>query len=144
MTNPGRLADNVLHFARVLREAGLPVGTDRVQLALQALQLGGIPERRDFHDVLQACLIARHEHQPLFDQAFELFWRDPDLAGRMMAMLLPQVQAQAGLLQQRENRRLAEAFYLRLHLRQRRGGGTEAQARYAGAPRAAIPGPAAT
>jgi uncharacterized protein with von Willebrand factor type A (vWA) domain len=111
MTSRGRLADNVLHFARVLREAGLPVGTDRVQLALQALQLGGIERRRDFHDVLQSCLIARHEHQPLFDQAFELFWRDPDLAGRMMAMLLPQVQAQAGLLQQRENRRLAEAFY---------------------------------
>ncbi|MEW6704952.1 MAG: VWA domain-containing protein [Pseudomonadota bacterium] len=106
-----RLADNVLHFARILREAGLPVGTDRVQLALQALQLGGIPVRRDFHDVLQACLIARHEHQPLFDQAFELFWRDPDLAGRMMAMLLPKVQAQAGLVQQRENRRLSEAFY---------------------------------
>ncbi len=107
----GRLADNVLHFARVLREAGLPVGTDRVELALQALQLGGVPARRDFHDVLQACLIGKHEHQPLFDQAFELFWRDPDLAGRMMAMLLPQVQAQAGLLQQRENRRLAQAFH---------------------------------
>jgi uncharacterized protein with von Willebrand factor type A (vWA) domain len=111
VSTTGRLADNVLHFARVLREAGLPVGTDRVQLALQALQLGGVPDRRDFHDVLQACLIAKHEHQPLFDQAFELFWRDPDLAGRMMAMLLPQVQAQAGLLKQRENRRLAEAFH---------------------------------
>jgi hypothetical protein len=106
-----RLADNVMHFARVLRDAGLPVGTDRIALALQALQCGGLAQRRDFHDVLQACLIARPEHRPLFDQAFELFWRDPDLAGRMMAMLLPQVQAQAGLLQQRENRRLAEALH---------------------------------
>ena len=25
-----RLAENVMHFARVLRDAGLPVGTDRV------------------------------------------------------------------------------------------------------------------
>jgi uncharacterized protein len=105
------IADNVMHFARVLRDAGLPVGTDRVQLALQALQAAGITRRDDFHDVLLACLVDRHEHQVLFDQAFELFWRDPDIAGRMMAMLLPQVQAQAGLLQQQENRRLSAALY---------------------------------
>ena len=35
---PGHLAENVMHFARVLRTAGLAVGTDRVMLSLQALQ----------------------------------------------------------------------------------------------------------
>jgi len=109
---PGRLADNVMHFARVLREAGVPVGTDRIQLALQALSIAGLQRRDDFHDVLLTCLIDRGEHRTLFDQAFELFWRDPDIAGRMMAMLLPRVEAQAGLLAPpQQNRRLAAALY---------------------------------
>jgi len=74
----GHLADNVMLFARVLRSAGLPVGSDRVQLALQALQLAGLESKRDFHAVLRACLLDRIEHGELFDQAFALFWRDPD------------------------------------------------------------------
>ena len=89
---PGHLAENVMHFARVLRAAGMPVGTDRIQLALQALQVAGLGSRRDLHATLAACLIDRAEHRALFDQAFHIFWRDPDLLGRVMAMLLPRVQ----------------------------------------------------
>ncbi len=100
-----------MHFARVLRDAGLPVGTDRIQLALQALDATGIRRRDDVRGALCACLVDRREHLPLFDQAFELFWRDPDLAGRMMALLLPQVRARQGLLRQQHNRRLAAALY---------------------------------
>lgn len=107
-----RLAENVMHFGRVLRTAGVPVGTDRLQLALQALPVAGLRSREDFRAVLAACLIDRREHRAMFDQAFELFWRDPDLAGRMMAMLLPQVQAQPGADQAPpENRRLADALF---------------------------------
>src|SRR2546428_2518028 len=87
-----------MHFARVLRAAGMPVGTDRIQLALQALSIAGLETKADFRATLAACFIARAEQRTLFDQAFDLFWRDPDLAGRMMAMLLPKVQAQQGLL----------------------------------------------
>ena len=70
---PGRLAENVMHFARVLRSAGMPVGTDRVSLSLQALQVAGLHSKRELHDVLQSCLLDRVEHRELFDQAFELF-----------------------------------------------------------------------
>jgi uncharacterized protein with von Willebrand factor type A (vWA) domain len=108
---PGHLAENVTHFARVLRAAGMPVGSDRIQLALQALQVAGLQGRRDFHAVLSACLLGRIEHRELFDQAFELFWRDPDLEGRMRALLLPQVQAKEGPQPAPENRRLAEALF---------------------------------
>lgn len=111
-TSPGHLADNVMHFARVLRTAGLPVGTDRIQLALNALQVGGLQRRVDFHAALQACFVDRVEHRELFDQAFHIFWRDPDLLGRMMAMMLPKVQAQAGPAPPPpENRRLAAALF---------------------------------
>ncbi|MEO8281706.1 MAG: hypothetical protein ABI564_18550, partial [Ideonella sp.] len=108
---PGHLAENVVHFARVLRHAGLPVGSDRVQLALQALQVAGLESRTDFHAVLGACLLDRIEHRALFDQAFALFWRDPDLTGRMRALMLPQIHAKPGILPTRENRRLAAALF---------------------------------
>jgi len=101
-----------MHFARVLRSAGMAVGTDRVQLTLQALRLAGFDSKRDFHAVLSTCMLDRIEHKELFDQAFDLFWRDPDLEGRMRAMLLPKVRAQQGLLpEQRENRRLGDALF---------------------------------
>ncbi|NRF69475.1 VWA domain-containing protein [Aquincola sp. S2] len=108
---PGHLAENVMHFARVLRAAGLAVGTDRVQLALQALQVAGFERKRDFHAVLSACLLDRIEHRELFDQAFVLFWRDPDLLGRMRALLLPTVRAKDGAPPAPENRRLGDALF---------------------------------
>ena len=101
-----------MHFARVLRQAGMPVGTDRIQLALQALQVAGLESKRDFHDALAACCIDRIEHRELFDQAFALFWRDPDLTGRMRALLLPKVPAKEGTTPPPpENRRLGEALF---------------------------------
>jgi uncharacterized protein with von Willebrand factor type A (vWA) domain len=108
---PGHLAENVMHFARVLRSAGMAVGTDRVELTLQALKLAGFDSKRDFHAVLSTCMLDRIEHKDLFDQAFELFWRDPDLEGRMRAMLLPKVRAQQALQPERENRRLGDALF---------------------------------
>ena len=108
---PGHLAANVMHFGRVLRSAGMPLGTDRIQLALTALQAAGLESRRDFHDTLAACFIDRVEHRELFDQAFHIFWRDPDLSGRMMAMLLPRVQAKTEQQPLPENRRLGEAMF---------------------------------
>ena len=108
----GRLAENVVHFARVLRTAGMPVGTDRVQTALAALQVAGLESKRDFHAVLSACLLDRAEHRALFDQAFVLFWRDPDLMGRMRALMLPKVQLKDGATPPPpENRRLCEALF---------------------------------
>lgn len=115
----GRLAENVMHFARVLRTAGMPVGTDRVQTALAALQLAGLESPRDFHAVLAACLVDRAEHRALFDQAFALFWRNPDLMGRLRALMLPQVHLQDGAAPPPpENRRLGEALFP--HLPERR------------------------
>lgn len=108
---PGHLADNVVHFARVLRAAGVPVGTDRVLLALQALRVAGIESRRDLYAVLAACLIDRHEHRVLFDQAFHVFWKDPDLLGQMLRLLLPQVKSQPGAAPRQENKRLSEALF---------------------------------
>ena len=108
---PGHLAENVMHFGRVLRAAGLPCGTDRVQLALNALQVAGLESRRDFRATLAACMVDRTEHRAMFDQAFHIFWRDPDLLGRVMAMLLPRVQGREAVPPPPENRRLGQALF---------------------------------
>jgi uncharacterized protein with von Willebrand factor type A (vWA) domain len=89
----GRLAENILHFARVLRVAGLPVGPAKVIAALEAVQAVGIEHREDFRTALESVFIERHEQQTLFDQAFELYWRNPRLLERMMQLLLPKVYA---------------------------------------------------
>lgn len=109
----GRLAENVVHFARVLRRAGLPVGTDRALLALQALEVAGLESRADLHHVLQACLIDRVEHRVLFDQAFQIFWRDPDLLQEALRLLLPWTGVPPARKPPPPNRRLTEALFER-------------------------------
>jgi uncharacterized protein with von Willebrand factor type A (vWA) domain len=105
------LAENVMHFARVLRSAGVPVTSDRIGLALRALSFGGLERRDDFKATLAACMVNRPEHMSMFDQAFYVFWRDPDLMGRIMAMMLPKAEARASVTPPPENRRLAAALF---------------------------------
>ena len=80
------IAENLVHFARVLRGAGLAVGPDRVIAALAAVEAVGLGRRDDVHAALGAVMLDRHEQQTLFDAAFDAFWRDPALFGRMMRM----------------------------------------------------------
>ena len=49
MALEGRLAENVMHFARVLRAAGLPIGPDRVLDAVRAVEVAGVERRDDFY-----------------------------------------------------------------------------------------------
>ena len=91
----------MLHFARALRSAGLPVGTDRAMAAVQAVAAAGFTERGDFHAALRACLISRPEHRVVFDQAFRLFWRDPRFMDHMMGLIAPMVR---GLQEERRAR----------------------------------------
>jgi len=107
----GRLAENVMHFARTLRAAGLPVGPGRMLDAVRAVQTVGVGDRRDFYWALHATLVNRHEQREIFDQAFHIFWRNPRLLERAMAMLLPQLRGAENAEDQVEmNRRLAEAL----------------------------------
>ena len=75
----GYLAENVVHFARALRRAGVPVGPDRVLDALRALAISGVSRRDDFYWTLAALFLNRREHFDVFDQAFGLFWRRREL-----------------------------------------------------------------
>jgi uncharacterized protein with von Willebrand factor type A (vWA) domain len=105
----GRLAENVMHFARVLRAAGLPIGPASVLDAVNALTVAGIERREDWYATLSCIFIKRREHRAVFDQAFFIFWRDPRLLERMMSLLLPQVQG-ATAPPPDVSKRLAEAL----------------------------------
>ena len=110
MNNTGHLAENVMHFARVLRSAGLPIGPDRVIDALRALEVVGIERREDFYWTLASVFLAKREHFEVFDQAFHIFWRDPQLLERAMAMLMPDDFATAPEDEKKANSRVSEAF----------------------------------
>jgi len=88
----GRLAENILYFARALRAAGIPVGPGAVLDALEAVKAAGIGTKQDFYWTLHAVFVKRHEHTILFDQAFRLFFRRRGLVEQLMATMLPQVK----------------------------------------------------
>src|SRR5262245_59318494 len=115
----GRLAENVMHFARLLRAAGLRIGPDRVLDCVRALDLATAAQvsarspfgREDWYWTMSAVLLSRQEQRPIFDQAFAIFWRDPKLAEKMMQMLLPQAYGRAGKPEQEQSQRLTDALF---------------------------------
>ena len=92
----GKLVANLMHFARVLRRAGLPIGPGKVLAAVEAVTAVGIESRDDLYWTLHAVFVNRRDQKELFDQAFHVFWRNPKLLERMMALLLPEVRRPEG------------------------------------------------
>ncbi|MEC3860540.1 VWA domain-containing protein [Mesobacterium sp. TK19101] len=106
-----RLAQNILHFARALRRAGLPIGPGRVLDAIRAVEAAGFTERMDFYYALQACFVNRPEQRAVFGQVFRLYWRDPRFMEHMMSLMLPAVRGVAeDRTAQAAEKRAAEAL----------------------------------
>ncbi len=74
---PGMLADNLAHFVRMLRGAGLPVGPGHTISAARALGAVDTTDRSQFYWALHGTLVSAPEQRTIFDSAFRLFWRDP-------------------------------------------------------------------
>lgn len=106
----GRLPQNIMHFCRVLRRAGLPVGPGQVLAAIQAVETVGVEDREAFYWALFAVLVNRQDQREVFDQAFHVFWRNPDILGRVMQLLLPKVDTGVDPDQREMSRRVAEAM----------------------------------
>ena len=107
----GRLAENVMHFARLLRAAGLRIGPDRVVDCVRALQIAGAARRDDWYWTMSSVLLSREEQRPIFDQAFRIFWRDPKLMEKMMQLLLPKTYGRAGKDEEQQAQRLTDALF---------------------------------
>ena len=85
----GYLAENILHFARTLRKAGISLPPTRVLEAIEAIQFSGLTRRDDIYDTFRCLFITSRDQQEIFDQCFHIFWRNPEFLERAMSLLLP-------------------------------------------------------
>ena len=99
-----------MHFARLLRAAGLRIGPDRVIDCVKALEIAGASAREDWYWTMSAVLLSKQEQRPIFDQAFRIFWRDPKLAEKMMQLMLPQAHGRAPKPEEQQSQRLTDAL----------------------------------
>ena len=89
MESGGLLSENIMHFSRVLRRAGLPIGPCQILVALRAVVQIGLSDRNDFYWALHAVFVTRLAQREVFDQVFHIFWRNPNILDRMMQLTLP-------------------------------------------------------
>lgn len=89
------LAENLVHFSRILRDTGMAVGPDRVLAAIAAVEAVGLDRREDVRAALAAVMLERHEQQTIFDAAFDAFFRDPRSAQAGLASEATAAQAGA-------------------------------------------------
>src|SRR4249920_4103067 len=107
----GRLAENILYFARALRTAGIPVGPGAVLDALAAVEAAGVGTREDFYWTLHAVFVKRHEHSILFDQAFRIFFRRRGLLEQLLAITMPQIAVPREQKEKPPLQRIQEALF---------------------------------
>jgi uncharacterized protein with von Willebrand factor type A (vWA) domain len=76
----GHFLENLLLFGRVLRGLGLDVNPGRMLDLVGCLPVIDLGRRSDFYHATRSLLVHRREDIPVFDQAFEAFFRRPGSA----------------------------------------------------------------
>jgi len=107
----GRIAENILLFARLLRASGLNVGPDRVLLGTQAVIAAGIRDRRTLYWALHSVFVTRRSEREIFNQAFVMFWRDPGYINQMLSLMVPGLRADQAPDDKALSRRLSESLF---------------------------------
>lgn len=74
----GALFSNVVRFGRLLHDLGLDVPVGRSLDVAAALEWVDVGRRDDVYHTLRTLLVRRARDLPLFDEAFEVFWRPGD------------------------------------------------------------------
>ena len=75
---PPDLVRRLALFTRLLRDAGLAGGPDRLLAAAAALTHIDLLSDLQVRDALAVTLVSRREDVPVFEAAFDLFWSRPD------------------------------------------------------------------
>ncbi len=107
----GRIAENILFFARLLRASGLPVGPDKVLLGTRAVIAAGIRDQRTLYWTLHAVFVNRRSEREIFNQAFVMFWRDPGFINQMLSLMVPGLRAEQAPDDKALSRRLSETLF---------------------------------
>ena len=107
----GKLPENIAHFARLLRDAGLPVGPGHILDAVKAVEVAGLVSRADFRSTLHAVFVSKHEQSVIFDAAFDVFWKKRGFVEKLIAMMSPMAEPQKEAAKPKAGAtRLAEAL----------------------------------
>lgn len=108
----GRLAENIVYFARGLRRAGLAVGPAAVIDAIRAVEIAGLSTREDFYWALHSLFVSKREHRAVFDEAFRLFWRRRQNLEQALSNLVDDEEATEDIEKPRPGAaRVAEAMF---------------------------------
>ena len=91
----GKLADNITGFGRALRRAGVRMDSARIALAQQAAQLVGVSSQADLSAAMEAVMVSREQDRGVFRELFDAYFRDPELAKKLLAQLLPSAEGKA-------------------------------------------------
>jgi len=91
----GKFADNLTGFGRSLRRAGIPVDSARMALATQAMLLVGMGRREDVGAALEAVMVSREQDRQVFREMFDTYFRDPAIANKLLAQMLPSAEGRA-------------------------------------------------
>jgi len=73
----GALLHNLMLFGQVLRRAGLDVGSGNILDLVQATEHLPVSRKEDFRQAARCLLVHRKQDLPIFDEAFQVFWRRP-------------------------------------------------------------------
>ena len=103
----GKLADNLSGFGRALRRAGVPVDAARMALAQQAVMLVGLG-RDDIRAALETVLVSREQDRMVFHELFGAYFRNPQVAQKLLAQMLPTAESKAAPVKRRP--RVSEAL----------------------------------
>lgn len=104
----GKMAGNIAGFGRALRRAGVPMDAARISLAVEAALLVGVGDRSDLCAAMEAVMVARAQDRGVFRELFDAWFRDPELANRMLAQMLP--SAEGKLPPSKQRPRVREAL----------------------------------
>ena len=85
----GKLAGNIAAFGRALRRAGVRTDAARIALAEEAATLVGVERRIDLSAALEAVMVSREQDRLVFRELFDAWFRDPELANKLLAQMLP-------------------------------------------------------
>jgi uncharacterized protein with von Willebrand factor type A (vWA) domain len=73
----GHILHNLMLFGEVLRRLGLDFGTSNMLDLVRATEDVPLGRKQDFRQAARCLLVHRKQDLPVFDEAFQVFWRRP-------------------------------------------------------------------
>jgi len=73
----GHILPSLLRFAEMLRRLGLDVGSGNVLDLVHSMDYVQMGRKGEFYQAVRSIFVHRKQDIPIFDEAFQVFWRKP-------------------------------------------------------------------